>query len=67
MVYTSFMSDIRISPVCVNVLYIAIWFYACLYLYNSSLQPVLDFITYIGCSISLLCLLASIIFFLSLR
>ena len=31
------------------------------------LQPALDYITYIGCSISLLCLLASIIFFLSLR
>ena len=32
-----------------------------------SLQPALDYITYIGCSISLLCLLASIIFFLTLR
>ena len=28
-----------------------------------SLQPALDYITYIGCSISLLCLLASIIFY----
>ena len=32
-----------------------------------SFQLPLDYITYIGCSISLLCLLASIIFFLSLR
>ena len=31
------------------------------------LQPALDYITYIGCSISLLCLLASIIFYLTLR
>ena len=32
-----------------------------------SLQPALDYITYIGCSISLLCLLACIIFYLTLR
>ena len=37
-------------------------FYAVLFL-----QPALNYITYIGCSISLLCLLASIIFFISLR
>jgi len=32
-----------------------------------SLQPALDYITYIGCSISLLCLLACIVFYLTLR
>ena len=36
-------------------------------LLSLSLQPALNYITYIGCSISLLCLLASIIFFLTLR
>ena len=33
----------------------------------SLFQPALDYITYIGCSISLLCLLACIIFYLTLR
>ena len=37
------------------------------YYLSLSLQPALDYITYIGCSISLLCLLASIIFYLTLR
>ena len=35
--------------------------------FSLSLQPALDYISYIGCSISLLCLLASIIFYLALR
>ena len=45
---------------------VSIIHFSCLYAVLF-LQPALNYITYIGCSVSFLCLLASIIFFISLR